>query len=128
MNKLYQWYEKNEQLKVLKAEELSLRKEVFAEYFPQPVEGTNRCDVEGGAQLVANFPYNYTLDPEAVEKGLEHVPQSQKDTLVVMKPYLSTKVYRQLSKKARTGFTSECLTITPGSPSLQIVPKADGGE
>ena len=125
MSKLYQWYEMNEQLKKLKAEELSLRKEIFAEYFPEPVEGTNRCDVEGNAQLVANFPYNYTVDADNLEAGLKHVPKSQKDTLITMKPSMSTKVYRQLSNKARTGFTSECLTVTPGTPSLQIVPKAD---
>lgn len=125
MNKLYQWYEKAEQLKKLKAEEIELRKEVFGDYFPEPKEGTNKVEVEGNAQLVAQFPYNYTLDADSIDAGLEHVPKTYKDNLVVWKPTLAIKVYRQLSKKARTGFTSECLTITPGSPSLTIVPLAD---
>lgn len=124
-NKLYEWFQLDEQLRDLKTREIALRKEIFAELFPEPKEGTNKVAVPGNAQLVATFPYNYKVDADSVEAALKHVPKAKQDTLVKWKPELAISVYRALSKKAMTDFTAECLTITPGTPSLKIVPQAD---
>lgn len=121
--KLYKWYEKQQQLQVLKQEEIELRRELFEEFFPEPKEGTQRILVPGDAELVAKLPYNYTLDPELLDAGLKHVPKTQHEALINWKPSLAKSVYNKLSKKARTGFTAECLVITPGTPSLEIVLK-----
>ena len=125
MNLLYEWYQAAEAAKSAKAQELELRKQVFAEYFPEPTEGTNRVEVEG-ADLVAVLPYNYSLDEDAADDAIEaHIPKSKQEDILSWKPSLNKKVYNSLSKKARTGFTADCLTIKPGTPSLKIVPKAE---
>lgn len=122
LNELYEWYQLTEQLVPMKAKELELRKKLFGEYFPEPVEGTNRVEIEG-AELIAVLPYNYTIDPDDLDAALETVPASKRDQLITWKPSLAKKVYNSLSKKARTTFTTTCLTVKPGSPSLKIVPK-----
>lgn len=42
------------------------------------------------------------------------------DTLVNWKPSLSVSAYRELTKEQRQMF-DECLSIKPGTPSLEIV-------
>ena len=73
MNELYEWWELTQQLKITKARELELRKKLFAEHFPDATEGTNRCDIPGDSVLVANYPYRYTLDEDAVLERYELV-------------------------------------------------------
>ena len=126
MNVLYEWYEVAEAARIAKARELELRKQVFAHYFPEPEEGTNRVEIEG-AELVATLPYNYSIDHEALDAALELIPASKRDDIIAWRASLSKKVYNALSKKARTAFTAECLTITPGTPALKITP-TDTGE
>lgn len=123
MNLLYDWYQASQALTQLKERELTLRKQVFEQYFPEPKEGVNRTDIPGDAVLVATLPYNYTVDADAVEAGLKKVPASVREKLIVFKPSLGKAVYNALSKKARTDFTAECLSVKPGTPSLEIVVK-----
>jgi hypothetical protein len=128
-NPLYQWYELQLQLKELKKQELTLRREVFEMYFPDPDEGANRVEVEGGAHLVGTLPYRYTLDEAAVEEALEHVPKTKREKLITYQPKMSLAVFRKLNAKARDNFANDALTITPGTPSLKIEPpKADEPE
>ncbi len=124
MNNLVNWYQASEKLKGLKVQELELRKAVVAEYFTELKEGTNRVEIAGDSILVATLPYNYSLDTDEIEAGLELVPKTKRDKLIVQKPSLSIKVYRTLSKKAMTDFTAQCVTVKPGTPTLKIeVPK-----
>lgn len=125
MNPLYEWYEADLALKAAKEKEMELRKQVFEAYFPEPVEGTNKVEVEGGAVLIANLPYNYSLDEDGVEAGLALVPKGKQETLVVYKPTLVKKVYNGLSAKAKAAFTAECVVVKPGTPSLQIKAATD---
>ncbi len=126
MNELYEWWELTQQLKITKARELELRKKLFAEHFPEPAEGVNRCEISGNSELVATYPYRYTLDEVSVDAGLEHVPESKREKLITWKMGFSKAIYNKLSKKAREAFTAECITVTPGTPSLKIVSKDDG--
>ncbi len=124
MNNLYNWYQASEKLKTLKAKELELRKLVVAEYFPELNEGTNKAEIPGDSILVATLPYNYSLDADNLEAGMEHIPKTKRDKLVTYKPSMSLAVYRTLTKKAMTAFTAECVSIKPGTPTLKIeVPK-----
>lgn len=119
-NPLYAWYELQEQLKELRAEELELRKQLFEQYFPDPDEGANKVEIEGQAELIGTLPYRYTLDEAAVEDALKHVPKTKRDKLIKYTPKMSVAVYRKLSAKARDAFTAEAVTVTPGTPSLKI--------
>lgn len=120
MQDIIDWYELVEKLKVLKAQELEMRVKLFSTYFPEPEEGTNFCDIQGG-ELVADLPYSYTLDRDTMEEALESIPTTKRDKLIGWKPSLVTSVYNKLSVGARKKFTAACLTVTPGTPSLKIV-------
>jgi hypothetical protein len=126
MNQLTEWYLADQKLRELKKHELALRKAVFGAFFPEPNEGTNRCDIEGG-ELVATYPFNYSLDkdPDAIAAGLEHVTASKREKLIIHKPSFVKSVFNGLSKKSRTAFTAECLTVKPGTPTLVIVPRSE---
>jgi len=120
MNNLVNWYQTSEALKELKKEELRLRKLVVEEHFEELQEGTNRCDIPGDSQLVATLPYSYSLDADEIDAALELIPKTKRDKIIVWKPQLDKRVYNSLSKKARTEFTAQCVTVKPGTPSLRI--------
>lgn len=122
MNTLVHWYQVSEQLREIKKQELALRKQVVEEYFPELEEGANVCEIEGDATLTATLPYNYSVDQDTLDEGLEHVPATKRDKLITWKPSMSLAVYRKLTKKARNAFTAECVTVKPGTPSLKITP------
>lgn len=122
MNTLYNWYQTSEQLKDLKKRELDLRKQVIEEYFPELIEGTNKTEISGDSLLVATLPYSYSVDADSMEAGLEHIPKTKREKIVVWKPSMSIAVYRTLNRKAMIAFTAECITVKPGTPSLKITP------
>ena len=122
MNNLVNWYQAAEQLKAVKAKELALRKLVVEEYFPTLKEGIQNIEIDGNAELVCTQPYSYSVDADTLDKGLIHIPATKQDKIVIWKPSLSVAIYRKLTNKARNAFTAECITIKPGTPSLNIRP------
>jgi len=120
MNSLVKWYQAAEQLRAAKATELALRKQVVEEYFPTLEEGAQSVGIEGNAKLVCTQPYSYSVDVDALDAALEHLPKTKQDKIVTWKPTMSVSVFRKLTKKAQNAFAAECLTIKPGTPSLTI--------
>ena len=120
MNILVNWYQAQQTLAAAKKTELALRKQVVEEYFPELDEGANTCEIDGDATLTATLPYNYSVDVDTLDAGLEHIPATKQEKLITWKPSMSIAVYRKLTKKARNGFTAECVTVKPGTPSLKI--------
>lgn len=116
---LVQWFQVKQQLDALKEQERQLRDQVFNSYFPEAEYGTNKCDIPGDAELVADYPLNLSIDESALESALEHVPKTKRDKVVRWKPSLAKTVYNTLSKKAREGF-DECVIAKPGAPSVSI--------
>lgn len=114
---LADWKATAQALQELKEKELTLRKQLFAGAFPSPTEGTQRVTLTDGTILKGEFKLNRKVDM-AVLQGLE-LPQRIKDIVIRMKPELDTKMYRTLKAEDREIF-DECLTITPGTPSLEI--------
>lgn len=115
--KLHHWQRLCGTLKDVKDEEAALRKELFAGAFPAPKEGTQRVTLTDGTVLKGEFKLNRKIDVEVL-KGLD-LPQRLKDMVVRYKPELDTKQYRSLTQEDLEIF-DECLTITPGMPSLAI--------
>lgn len=117
---LDEWRETVERLDELKSRELDLRKKLFAGAFPAPVEGTQRITLTDGTILKGNMRLNRKIDPEALQKV--DIPEEIKARVVKMKPELDLKNYRTMRDEDREEF-DKCLTITPGTPSLEIETK-----
>lgn len=114
---LTDWKVTVQTLQELKEKELTLRKQLFAGAFPAPAEGTQRVTLTDGTILKGVFKLNRKIDVEVL-KNLE-LSQRVKDLVVRYKPELDAKMYRTMSTEDREIF-DECLTITPGTPSLEI--------
>jgi len=118
MGTLEDWYRISQELKTLKQIELDMRRELFMEYFADPVEGTNVVDIDGGWQLVGGYPFTRTIDPAALDAVIEQLGNTL-DNVVVFKPSLSVTGYRKLDDDARL-ILDQALVIKPGTPTLTI--------
>lgn len=115
------WYEMQEKLRVLKADEMTLRKKIVASYFPAPTEGTNSAPLADGWVLKMTQPVTRgidiavleTMSAEFQEKGISI------SMLIDWKPSLKVSVYKELEEEQRHLF-DQVLVIKPGSPSLKI--------
>lgn len=127
--KLQEWYQAvlaaQEAKKVVEAEQ-SLRKEVMALFFPEPVEGTNKFELEAGWSLKATHKIERKVDEAALPAVLQQLREMgvNPDTLIRTKPDLDTKAYKslvQINPDAAHVF-EQALTIKPGSPTVELVP------
>ena len=125
---LARWYKLKEQLASLKASEMLLRKFIFNSWFKEQ-EGTQTHDITGGFVCKGSMDFNYKVDEATFqtlrEKFIEEGIQ-EPDKLVRWKPELNKANYNQLTAEQRA-FFDQCITITPGSPTLEITqPKPKG--
>lgn len=127
--KLQEWHQAvlaaQEAKKLVEAEQ-ALRKEVMALFFPEPVEGTNKFDLEAGWSLKATHKIERKVDEAALPAVLQQLREMgvNPDTLIRTKPDLDTKAYKslvQINPDAAHVF-EQALTIKPGSPTVELVP------
>lgn len=122
-----QWYTAREALKQAKATELKLRNAVCEIYFTDPTEGTNTYVVADNriekTELKCKHVINRKVDQsmlQIVADNLqEHAPSVCMQDLLVYKPDLDLKAYRNLSENERAIF-DECLIIKEGTPGLEL--------
>lgn len=123
MKKIERWYQVSEQLGTLKAEELALRKEIFAEAFPNPIEGTkeNKMDLAAGWILQGDHKINRKVD-EAVVSTLATGDNTAPliDRCFNYKPSLILKEFKALGSND-LALLADAVTETPGTPGLKIV-------
>ena len=124
--KLNAWQEQKKIAADSKALEMTLRKELFNKFFPNPEEGVNKLELQDGWGAKGT----YKLDRKIDEAALPAVNDQLKelgvafDGLVKNKPSLVIKEYKKLNEEHRAIF-DEALTTKPGSPTLEITaPKA----
>lgn len=106
--------------------EQTLRKEVFALFFPAPIEGTNKFDLPEGWALKGTYKIDRKVDEQAVPAVSEALRGMgvNVDLLIGYEPKLKTATYRELTAEQR-GIFDQALTIKPGSPTVELVaPKA----
>ena len=122
-----EWYALQNQMREIKEREMELRRKIFAFYFRDAVEGTNKLEMQDGYTLTAKRVINrsvdkgslVTLTPELQAAGIKV------DDLVEWKPSLKLSAYRKLTE-AQTQIFDQVLVVKDGSPSLEIVaPKGD---
>lgn len=110
--------------KVLIENEMKLRKEMMASFFPTPVEGVNTLDLEQGWVLRANYKIERKIDEAmlpTVNAELRKIGVNP-DPLVRYKPELDTKAYKalvQINPIAAKVF-DDAMTSKPASPVLEL--------
>lgn len=125
--RLQLWFLDRQKLAPMKSHEHLERVALVKHYFADAGEGTTRLDLGGGFDLKVQLSFNYKVDEGELDnvsadeiKALE-LPW---DDLFVYKPTLNVKQFRQLNAE-QTAFVQKLLTITDGSPQLEIVPRAN---
>ena len=119
---LQRWYALQAELATVKEQEMTLRKKIFAHFFPTPNEGTNTVPLGANWKIVAKYPITRTVDkgllttmtPVLREAGINV------DDVIRWKPELAVTVYRNLTAD-QIHLVDQCLEIKPGSPSLDLV-------
>lgn len=122
MDDLVKWDNMKRQLAALKSEEAILRARIFGHYFPDPTEGTNTADLNGGWVIKGKHVITRSVDVAALtnltpllrEKGYNI------DKLIRYKPELSATEYKKLTPDQQRVF-DQVLTIKNGSCGLEIV-------
>ena len=137
--KLEQWEaikKKLADLQQVQIEEMRLRKECAALGWKKPEEGTNRAALDNGFELKLVHKVSYKLDKqEKVEEALDQIAKIGNegsfiaDRLVKWEASLVLDEYRKLCSNDATAQQKQIkklidgvLTITPGAPTLEIVP------
>lgn len=116
------WYEMEINLGLLKAQEMTLRKELFAEAFPTPKEGTNKFSLPDGYVLDGQYKLDRKIDVAAYTQLLPKLREAKipVDKLLKWTPNLVISEYRTLDKES-LHFFDQCLIIKPGAPAMEIV-------
>ena len=123
-------------LSMLKAKELELRKYIVNRAFPSKTEGTNTLELGSGYELKAVVKYNYKLaSNDVVEKVLSDISAIGNegpfvaDRLVSWTPNFLKTEYTKLQEDAASGnenakkilkLTEAMLEITDAAPTLTI--------
>lgn len=120
--RLAQWEKLEAEIANLKDQENTLRKELFEEMFPSPVEGTNTFKLHAGHVVKATFKINRTVDKAALGTVREMLAELNVslDDAIRMKPELDLKGYKAMSSEARK-VMDLAITAKPGTPSMEIV-------
>ena len=124
---LVKWEKAKQDLERAKEDEMDLRKQVAAAYFPNPEKGVNNVDLGNKYTLKMTHKLNYKLndDNDAIEKALDKIERTGNEgkfiaeRLISWKASLSMTEYNQLDPKYKK-IIDEVITITEAAPSLEI--------
>lgn len=118
---LNKWYNLQQKLEKIKEEEMALRKKIARTYFQKPKEGTNSTPLTDGWVLKLKHTINRSLD-EGVYSAMraQFREMGIPEDIVVSKPTFVLKEYRELTEE-QMKFFDQCLKISDGAPSLEIV-------
>jgi hypothetical protein len=115
------WFNKQKELRKVKAEEMEQRKLLYAHFFPNPEEGTNTAPLDGEWVIKGGRKISREIDPGELQARGEALAAAGLPlvNLVEWKPSLKLKEYRNLTDEQRTLFDF-VLLIKDGSPSLEV--------
>lgn len=116
------WFTAKETLDAAKAAELELRLKVVKEFFPNGLsKGVNNCPIDNGFVLKGTGTVNFKIDEAKVPVVLKMVKEKFKVNVDVFKTKIELKTgdYGKLPDDIKS-VIDEALTITPGTPQLEI--------
>lgn len=130
--KLDDWHRAKHKAAEWGQKEMELRKEIFSEYFPDAVEGTNTLTLEFGKALKANRVISRSIVKAELE-ALVTVERAKVDAtgmctsnilpllddVVVYEPKLSVSEWKKLPEESRK-LLADVVTIKDGAPTLSI--------
>lgn len=114
---LAQYQAAKNNLDYFKKEEHELRLKVIDEFFPNAGDGTVTTHHDQ-LKIKATFRMNYKVDVKALEENEPFFTEAEK-ACIVRKPSLSVTNYKKLDPDSNV-FLDDCLTITPGLPSVSV--------
>ena len=124
---LAEWHSIAEQLRLLKAREIKLRKELFNSFFPEPVEGTNNFELPQDWVLKGKYSVSRKIDEamfDAHRESLEKDSGIAVDSLISYKLELNLSAFKKLDEKKQLIF-SEILIVKESTPTLDIILPAE---
>lgn len=114
---LERWESLKKSIQRLQLEEKALRQGLFDGTFPNPIEGTNKKELEDGRVLKGVFKINRKVSDQ---EGVFRLPKAQRDLMFRTKVDLKTAEYKKLDDEARKA-VDVYLTATPGLPTLDLI-------
>jgi hypothetical protein len=110
-----------EYLKPLQEAEMKLRKELFAESFPEPKEGVNKLTLDDGRVLNGTYSLERKVDEAALVTNAKRFQEAgiNLSALIRTKYELDTKTYRTLDAE-QLAMIDEVITAKPASPTLVL--------
>lgn len=133
---LFKHQKMKEDLEVLKAHEMELRKYIVSRVFPKPNEGMNTLELGAGYELKATVKYHYNLDAsnDKIEAALDRIAKIGNrgpivaERLISWTPAFLLTEYRLLQEEKDTSaeakailqIVNEILVITDAAPTLAI--------
>lgn len=125
---LLEWQAAAKLLEETKTDEMNKRLLVFSSFFPNPKEGVNNLELGAGYILKGTHKLSYSVTNKdgVANKCIDAIRLTGNegpfiaDRLIDWKPSLSTSEYKKADDKYKK-LLEPCLTIKPGSPSLELV-------
>jgi hypothetical protein len=114
-----EWYTAKQNAEQWALKEVELRKQIFAEAFPDPDVGANKVKLPHGMALVGTYRLNYRIDQAALEESKFLIPPETFEAVVHYRPEIRDGKFRALTDDERLLFTP-FLTISAGTPGLEI--------
>ncbi len=117
---LARWEEVSQQLADLKKEELTLRKELFTTFFPNPELGVNNLPLNADYVLKGTSKVSKTVDAAALDSIMPRLSDSAKDRVIKFKPSIDFKAFEYVDDFDKA-LIQECIVTKPATPTLAIV-------
>ncbi len=120
------WNEAKEKLKIIKDQEMVLRKECLKMAFPDGKTGANTMPLGGGWKLTGTYKLNYSFDESTLDLAIHALAEVGVDTkeLIRVKREPAMTAVNKMSKDTRKILEAAMIT-KPGTPTLVLVePKA----
>lgn len=126
-SKLNEWHEAEKQLNHWKQRENELRKEIFEASFPTPIRGKkNKTRIDHGMALIGDYRQNYKVDRALLTATMSDVENNGNvlpliHEVISFDPRVSESKFEALSDDDKK-LLGDLLTVTPGTPGLEIKP------
>ncbi len=112
-----EWMELNDQLRILKAQELKLRNKICTSFLEGKLEGAVTTTL-GSLKITTTARVNRNVDREVLEAIWEDLSPDEQDC-IDYKPNLVLSAYKPY-EAGQGGKLMEAITVKPGQASLKI--------